>query len=209
VSVGKNEKWLKDNQVNYEKVYVHATHHANYYPNAQMIDLKLLFDAKTGQILGAQAVGKQGVDKRIDVLAVAQRAGMTVQDLEHLELSYAPPFGSAKDIINQAGFIATNLLKNDAKAIHFDEIDHLQDNQLLLDVRTLEERKQCGYIKNSINIPLNELRNRIHELPIDKEIVIYCQVGLRGYVAYRQLVNNGYSALNLIGGYRTYLFARQ
>lgn len=134
-SVGKNEKWLKANNIAYEKVYAHAGHHAGYYPNAQMIDMKLIFDPTTGKILGAQAVGKAGVDKRIDVIAVAQRAGMTIQDLEHLELTYAPPFGNAKDIVNQIAFVAGNIMKGEDRAIHFDEVDNLTDDQILVDVR--------------------------------------------------------------------------
>lgn len=166
-----------------------------------------MFSPETRKILGAQAVGKDGIDKRIDVMAVAQRAGMTVDQLEHLELTYAPPFGSAKDVINQAAFVANNLIKGDTKAIHFDEVEHLNENQILLDVRNPAELINVGYIKGAMNIPVDQLRQRLNELPKDKEIIIYCQVGLRGNVAYRQLVNNGFKARNLIGGYRTYSFA--
>ncbi|GHA51870.1 FAD-dependent oxidoreductase [Photobacterium aphoticum] len=202
-STGQNEKQLKRDGVRYEKVFVHTASHASYYPGAEVVSFKLLFDPETGKIFGAQAVGKDGVDKRIDIMAVAQRAGMTVEQLQHLELTYAPPFGSAKDVINQAAFVASNIMKGDATPIHFDEIDHLTDNQLLLDVRNPGELKQ-GYLAGAINIPVDQLRQRMNELPKDKEIVIYCQVGLRGNVAYRQLVNNGYKARNLIGGYKTY-----
>ncbi|MCD2151776.1 rhodanese-like domain-containing protein, partial [Vibrio parahaemolyticus] len=160
-----------------------------------------------GKILGAQAVGKDGIDKRIDVMAVAQRAGMTVEQLQHLELTYAPPYGSAKDVINQAAFVANNIIKGDATPIQFDEMDSLTDEQVLLDVRNPGELENVGFIKDAINIPVDQLRHRMDELPKDKEIVIYCQVGLRGNVAYRQLVNNGFKARNLIGGYRTYKFA--
>ncbi|MDG2664825.1 rhodanese-like domain-containing protein, partial [Vibrio parahaemolyticus] len=172
------------------------------------VSFKMLFDPVTGKILGAQAVGKDGVDKRIDVMAVAQRAGMTVEQLQHLELTYAPPYGSAKDVINQAAFVANNIIKGDATAIHYDEMDSLTEDQLLLDVRNPGELESVGYLEGAINIPVDQLRRRMHELPKDKEIVIYCQVGLRGNVAYRQLVNNGYKARNLIGGYRTLKFAR-
>ncbi|SJN52959.1 Coenzyme A disulfide reductase [Vibrio ruber DSM 16370] len=205
-STGKNEKQLKREGVAYQKVYVHTASHASYYPGAEVVSFKMLFDPKSGQIFGAQAVGKDGVDKRIDVMAVAQRAGMTVEQLQHLELTYAPPYGSAKDVINQAAFVANNLIKGDSTAIHFDEIDHLTDEQLLLDVRNPGEL-QNGYLEGAINIPVDQLRQRLNELPKDKEIIIYCQVGLRGNVAYRQLVNNGFRARNLIGGYRTYKFA--
>ncbi|MBY7909399.1 FAD-dependent oxidoreductase [Vibrio fluvialis] len=207
-STGKNEKQLKRAGIEYEKVYVHTASHASYYPGAEIVSFKMLFDPKSGKIFGAQAVGKDGIDKRIDVMAVAQRAGMTVEQLQHLELTYAPPYGSAKDVINQAAFVATNIMKGDAKAIHFDEIDSLTDEQVLLDVRNPDELQNVGYLPGAINIPVDQLRQRMNELPKDKEIIIYCQVGLRGNVAYRQLVNNGYKARNLLGGYRTYLFAK-
>lgn len=208
-STGKNEKQLKHEGVEYEKVYVHTASHASYYPGAETVSLKLLFAPSTGKIFGAQAVGKDGVDKRIDVLAVAQRAGMTVEQLQHLELTYAPPYGSAKDVINQAAFVANNIIKGDATPIHYDAIDDLNDEQLLLDVRNPGELKNVGYLEGAINIPVDQLRQRIGELPKDKEIIIYCAVGLRGNVAYRQLVNNGFKARNLIGGYRTYTFAQK
>lgn len=206
-STGKNEKTLKHEGISYEKVFVHTASHASYYPGAEIVSFKLLFSPETRKILGAQAVGKDGIDKRIDVMAVAQRAGMTVDQLEHVELTYAPPFGSAKDVINQAAFVANNLIKGDTKAIHFDEVEHLNENQILLDVRNPAELINVGYIKGAMNIPVDQLRQRLNELPKDKEIIIYCQVGLRGNVAYRQLVNNGFKARNLIGGYRTYSFA--
>lgn len=207
-STGKNEKQLKRENIAYEKVYVHTASHASYYPDAETVSFKMLFDPATGKILGAQAVGKDGVDKRIDVMAVAQRAGMTVEQLQHLELTYAPPYGSAKDVINQAAFVANNIMKGDATAIHFDEIDNLSENQILLDVRNPGELESVGFIEGAINIPVDQLRQRMNELPKDKEIVIYCQVGLRGNVAYRQLVNSGFKARNLLGGYRTYKFAK-
>ena len=206
-STGKNEKQLKREGVEYEKVYVHTASHASYYPGAEIVSFKMLFEPSTGKILGAQAVGKDGVDKRIDVMAVAQRAGMTVEQLQHLELTYAPPYGSAKDVINQAAFVASNIIKGDATPIHFDEVTNLNDNQVLLDVRNPAELENVGFISGAINIPVDQLRQRMNELPKDKEIIIYCQVGLRGNVAYRQLVNNGFKARNLIGGYRTFKFA--
>ncbi|MEF1280540.1 FAD-dependent oxidoreductase [Vibrio fortis] len=206
-STGKNEKQLKREGVEYEKVYVHTASHASYYPGAEIVSFKMLFEPSTGKILGAQAVGKDGVDKRIDVMAVAQRAGMTVEQLQHIELTYAPPYGSAKDVINQAAFVASNIIKGDATPIHFDEVTNLNDNQVLLDVRNPAELENVGFISGAINIPVDQLRQRMNELPKDKEIIIYCQVGLRGNVAYRQLVNNGFKARNLIGGYRTFKFA--
>ncbi|NOH43343.1 CoA-disulfide reductase [Vibrio cyclitrophicus] len=207
-STGKNEKQLKRDGIDYEKVFVHTASHASYYPGAEIVSFKMLFDPKNGKILGAQAAGKDGVDKRIDIMAVAQRAGMTVEQLQHLELTYAPPYGSAKDVINQAAFVATNIIKGDATPIHFDEIDNLGDDQLLLDVRNPDEMKTVGYIEGAVNIPVDQLRKRMNELPKNKEIIIYCQVGLRGNVAYRQLVHNGFKARNLIGGYRTYITAQ-
>ncbi|WP_264876033.1 FAD-dependent oxidoreductase [Vibrio agarivorans] len=207
-STGKNEKQLLREGIAFEKVYVHTASHASYYPGAETVSFKMLFDPQSRKILGAQAVGKDGIDKRIDVMAVAQRAGMTVDQLEHLELTYAPPFGSAKDVINQAAFVANNLIKGDIKAIHFNEIDNLTADQVLLDVRNPSELEDVGFIEGALNIPVDELRQRLDELPKDKEIVIYCQVGLRGNVAYRQLVNSGFKARNLLGGYRTYKFAQ-
>jgi len=206
-STGKNEKQLIRDNISYEKVYVHTASHASYYPGAETVSFKMMFDPKSGKILGAQAAGKDGIDKRIDIMAVAQRAGMTVDQLQHLELTYAPPFGSAKDVINQAAFVAANLMQGDIKAIHYNEVDTLTDQQVLLDVRNPGELKN-GFIEGAINIPVDELRGRMNELPKDKEIIIYCQVGLRGNVAYHQLVNNGFKARNLLGGYRTYLFAK-
>lgn len=208
-STGKNEKTLQREGIGYEKVYVHTASHASYYPGAEVVSLKLLFAPDSGKILGAQAVGKDGVDKRIDILAVAQRAGMTVEQLQHVELTYAPPYGSAKDVINQAAFVATNVMKGDVRAIHYHDIESLTDDQILLDVRNPGELESVGCFPNALNIPVDQLRQRINELPKEKEIVVACQVGLRGNVAYRQLVNNGFKARNLLGGYRTWKFAQQ
>ena len=207
-STGKNEKTLKREGIAFRKVYVHTASHASYYPGAEVVSFKMLYCPDTKKILGAQAAGKDGVDKRIDIMAVAQRAGMTIDQLQHLELTYAPPFGSAKDVINQAAFVANNIEKGDAKAIHFDELEHLTDQQLILDVRTPTEIEAVGTLAGAINIPVDELRQRMQELPKDKEIITLCAVGLRGNVAYRQLVNNGYKARNLIGGYRTLMFSK-
>ncbi|HIF9273145.1 FAD-dependent oxidoreductase [Photobacterium damselae] len=208
-STGKNEKQLQQQGMAYQKVYVHTASHASYYPGAETVSLKLLFETTSGKILGAQAVGKDGIDKRIDILAVAQRAGMTVEQLQHVELTYAPPYGSAKDVINQAAFVASNIIKGDATPIHYNELGQLTENQILLDVRNPGELKNMGFIKGAINIPLDQLRHRMNELPKEKEIIIYCAVGLRGNVAYRQLINNGYKARNLMGGYRTWKFSEK
>ncbi|MDB1126312.1 FAD-dependent oxidoreductase [Vibrio algarum] len=207
-STGKNEKTLKREGIPFKKIYVHTASHASYYPGAEIVSFKMLYCPDTKKILGAQAAGKDGVDKRIDIMAVAQRAGMTIDQLQHLELTYAPPFGSAKDVINQAAFVANNIENGDSRAIHFDELDTLTDDQLILDVRTPMEIQNFGTLDGAINIPVDELRPRMSELPKDKEIIILCAVGLRGNVAYRQLVNNGYKARNLIGGYRTLMFSK-
>jgi NADPH-dependent 2,4-dienoyl-CoA reductase/sulfur reductase-like enzyme/peroxiredoxin family protein/rhodanese-related sulfurtransferase/TusA-related sulfurtransferase len=203
---GLSEKALKRAGMAYEKVYVHPTSHAGYYPGATQLSLKLLFDPNNGRILGAQCVGANGVDKRIDVLAVAIRAGMTVYDLEKLELAYAPPFGSAKDPINYAGFVAANVLRREVRICHVPDVVNPGPRQLLLDVRTAPEVQQ-GTIPGSIHIPLDELRSRLGELPKDKEILVFCQVGLRGYLACRILSQNGFACRNLTGGYKTYGYA--
>ena len=200
---GVNEKILKRMNLNYEKVYIHANDHASYYPGATQISMKMLFDPKSGKILGAQAVGRQGVDKRIDVLAVALRAGMTVYDLENLELSYAPPYGSAKDPVNFLGFVACNTLKGDVKICHSDDIIKVEPDQIILDVRSFQET-QAGMISGAVNIPIDELRDRLNGLSKEKEYIAYCQVGLRGYLACRILTQHGFKCRNLSGGYQTY-----
>ena len=200
---GMSEKALKRAGMPYEKVYVHPASHASYYPGAQPMSLKLLFHPESGKVLGAQAVGADGVDKRIDVLAVAIRAGLSVFDLEELELSYAPPYGSAKDPINYAGFVAGNFLRGDVDLCPLEEIVDPRPNQQLLDVRTPAEVSKGG-IPGAMNIPVDELRDRLNELPRDKELLITCQVGLRGYLACRILKQHGFRCRNLSGGYRTY-----
>ncbi|MHC5103790.1 MAG: FAD-dependent oxidoreductase, partial [Planctomycetota bacterium] len=200
---GMNEKNLKRNGLPYEKIYVHPASHAGYYPGAMPISLKLLFDPKDGKILGAQAVGADGVDKRIDVIAVAMRAGLTVQDLKDLELSYAPPYGSAKDPVNYAGFVASNVISHDMPLCHAQDAMAPEDTQLLLDVRTPAE-VQAGTIPGAVNIPVDQLRDRLDELPKDKELLAFCQVGLRGYLATRILQQNGFNCRNLSGGYKTF-----
>ena len=201
-TTGLNEKTLKRLGKPYEKVYTHTADHATYYPGATQMSLKLLFSPLDGKIYGAQSVGTNGIDKRIDVLAVAIRAGMTVMDLQDLELSYAPPYGSAKDPVNYLGFVATNVINNDLRLWHSDELP-LQPDQVLLDVRTPTEVK-AGTIPGSVNIPVDELRERLGELSKDKELFVFCQVGLRGYVACRILTQKGFKCRNLPGGYKTY-----
>jgi NADPH-dependent 2,4-dienoyl-CoA reductase/sulfur reductase-like enzyme/rhodanese-related sulfurtransferase len=206
-STGHSEKSLRRQGRAYEKVYVHPGNHAGYYPGAFPVSFKLIFDPVTGQILGGQAFGKEGVDKRIDVLAVAMRAGLTVHDLEHLELTYAPPFGSARDVINQAGMVAANVIKGDERVCHTADILNISPEQFLLDVRNPGELTNIGAIPGAVNIPVDQLRQRLAELPKDKEILITCQVGLRGHVAYRLLANHGFNARNLSGGFKTYQIA--
>ncbi|NLO35302.1 MAG: FAD-dependent oxidoreductase [Clostridiaceae bacterium] len=204
-STGLNEKQLKRDQIPYEKTYVHPLDHAGYYPGAIQMSLKMLFDPASGRILGAQAVGVNGVEKRIDVLATAQRLGATVMDLEKLELAYAPPYSSAKDPVNMLGFTAHNIIKGDVKVFHYHDVAGLDMTEaLLVDVRTPEEFA-LGSINEAINIPLDEIRQRIQELPKDKKIYILCQVGLRGYLAARILTQLGYGQVyNLSGGYKLY-----
>lgn len=202
-TTGLNEKLLKRNGIACEKIYVHPASHAGYYPGAMQMSLKVLFAPETGKLLGAQAVGADGVDKRIDVIAVAMRAGLTVQDLQHLELCYAPPYGSAKDPVNYAGFVATGVMNGDMPICHAAEAVKPEANQLLLDTRTAAE-VQNGTIPGAVAIPLDELRGRLNELPKDKEILAFCQVGLRGYLACRILMQHGFTCRNLSGGYKTY-----
>lgn len=201
---GHSEKQLKARGVAYHRIYLHPANHATYYPGAQPLHLKLLFSPE-GRILGAQAVGGAGVDKRIDVLAVAQRTGLTVHDLEDLELCYAPPFGSAKDPVNMAGFVAGNFLKGDVAHWEPEELASAKD-ALLVDVRSPQEFAQ-GSIPGAINRDLDELRDWLEDLPQDRELLVFCQVGIRGYAACRLLTQRGFKARNLSGGYRRWQMA--
>ena len=200
---GLSEASLVRKGLPYRRVYVHPADHATYYPGAHPITLKLLFAPEGGRILGAQAVGMAGVDKRIDVLAVALRAGLTVFDLEDLELCYAPPFGSAKDPVNMVGFVAANVLRGDVALWEPEELATLGDDRMLLDVRTFQEFG-TGSIPGAVCMPVDELRDRLEDLPRDRELLVFCQVGLRGYVAARLLVQKGFRVRNLSGGYRRY-----
>ncbi len=202
---GASEKVLRRANRPFRKVYIHPAHHAGYYPGAEGMVLKLLFDPTTGQILGAQGTGGAGVDKRIDVLAVAIQAKMTVFDLEEMELAYAPQFGSAKDPINMLGFVAGGLLRGEHPQIDLETVlaDSSAEKPFLLDVRTAQEFAN-GHIPGAVNIPVDDLRSRLQELPQDRKIAVYCQVGQRGYIATRILVQKGFSAANIGGGYKTY-----
>lgn len=196
---GLSEKALKRMGRSYEKVYLHPTHHAGYYPGAERMSLKLLFEPESGKLLGAQAVGMSGVDKRTDVLAIAIQAGMTVFDLEEAELAYAPQFGAAKDPINMAGFIAAGVVRGDAKVAHLADLA----GAAVLDVRTQEEFDR-GHIPGAVNLPIDELRARLGEVHRDERTIAYCQLGQRGYLATRILAQAGYDVANLSGGYMTY-----
>ena len=202
---GASEKALRRTGRPYRKIYVHPAHHAGYYPGAEQMTLKVLFDPESGSLLGAQAVGGAGVDKRIDMLAVAIQAGMTVFDLEEVELAYAPQYGSAKDPINMAGFVAAGMLRGEHPQVDIETIIAAPANQrpFVLDVRTPHEFA-AGSIPGAVNIELDELRSRLHEIPRDREIAVYCQVGQRGYLATRILRQRGRSAANIGGGYKTF-----
>jgi NADPH-dependent 2,4-dienoyl-CoA reductase/sulfur reductase-like enzyme/rhodanese-related sulfurtransferase len=201
-STGANEKTLQRLGWDYSKVYLHPGHHVGYYPNAKPIDLKLLFSNQDGQILGAQAVGEEGAEKRIDVIAMALQTGATVFDLEEAELCYAPQFGAAKDPVNMAGMIAANALRGDAPLVYWQQLADLNGG-LLLDVRNVDEF-EAGHVEGAVNIPLAQLRDRLPELNPEQEIWVYCQVGQRGYYATRALRLNGFNACNLSGGFKTY-----
>lgn len=195
---GMSEKVLRGKKLDYQKVYLHPTDHAGYYPGAEQMVMKLLFAPDTGKILGAQAVGTSGVDKRIDILAMAIQAEMTVFDLEEAELCYAPQYGHAKDPVNMAGFIASGVIRGDQPIV---QADALSDDLFLLDVRTEGEFAK-GHIPGATNIPVEQLRERLDELPVDQKIAAYCQVGQRGYLATRILLQNKLDAANVSGGYR-------
>lgn len=203
-AAGLNEKTLIDKNIKFEKIYIGANSHAGYYPGAQELMIKLLFNPDNGKILGAQIIGKDGADKRIDIIATAIKHDLTVFDLEELELAYAPPYGSAKDPINMIGYVASNVVKGDMKTYHFEEIKNIT-NETLLDVRTDLEYDN-GNIKGSVNIPVDELRDRLNELDKTKKIIVYCKSGLRAYLASRILTENGYDVYNMSGGYEFYKF---
>lgn len=189
---------------NFEKVHVYVKSHAGYYPGAQNMWLKLLFDKDSGQLLGAQGFGAEGVDKRIDVLSAAIRARMTVSDVTELELCYAPPFGAAKDPVNIAAYAAQNIVDRIVPVVHVEQLANRDpETEIILDVRTQKEREQ-GAIKGSVHIPLNELRGRLAELPKDKSLIVHCASGMRSYLACRILIQNGYRCRNLSGGYLFY-----
>ncbi|MFA6769894.1 MAG: FAD-dependent oxidoreductase, partial [Bacteroidales bacterium] len=209
-STGASGKWLKKEGVDYIASFTHSSSHAGYYPNALPISIKIVFSPKDGRLLGAQVVGFDGVDKRIEMLAMVVKSRGTIYDLMEIEHAYAPPYSSAKDPVNMAGFVADNILKGKVKIVHWrDAFNSKPENDILLNVNTLDEHK-LGSIPGSINIPVDSLRERLSELPKDKRIIIYCAVGLRGYIAYRILAQNGFENIfNLSGGYKTYSIANE
>lgn len=215
---GLSEKVLRKAGTPFEKIYIHPANHAGYYPGAKQMSIKLLFEPDGGRLLGAQAVGRDGVDKRMDVLAVAIKAGMTVFDLEELELAYAPQFGSAKDPVNMAGFVAAGVVRGDHPVAHCSDLapglvaegdqsdgerEGNAQRDLILDVRTPSEFA-AGFVPGAVNVPVDELRSRLGELDPARPIIAYCQVGMRGYLATRILMQNGFKVRNLSGGYTTY-----
>lgn len=204
-STGLNEEQLKQKKINYEKIYLCPANHASYYPNASTLNIKVFFDKDNYQILGAQIVGESGVDKRIDIIAIAIQAKLPIYELAKAELSYAPPFGSAKDPINMIGYISENLKNKLVEQFHIEDIESLKKdkNNLFIDVRS-EDEYQNGHIDGAINIPLDELRNHLNEIDKNKMLCINCQSALRSYIACRILSQYGFKCKHLSGGYRIY-----
>lgn len=202
-TTGINEKLAKTLNLDYEKIYLHPNNHATYYPNASQISIKVLYEKNSKEILGAQAIGIDGVDKFIDTIATTLKFNGTIDDLAELELAYAPPYLSAKSPANMVGFIGQNIEENLFTQIFVDELENFNpEHHFLIDVR---EEVECinNVLKNSINIPLTKLRNSLNSIPKDKEIWVYCAVGLRGYLACRFLSQNGYNVKNIAGGIKT------
>jgi NADPH-dependent 2,4-dienoyl-CoA reductase/sulfur reductase-like enzyme/rhodanese-related sulfurtransferase len=197
---GASEKAMTKAGIEYEKLYIHPANHVSYYPGAEQMHIKLLFSKPEGKVLGAQIIGSDGVDRRIDVVAVAIRAGLTVFDLQELELAYAPPYGSGKDAVNMAGFAASNILEGTVEVVHWNQLD---ENDYILDVRSAGEFRR-GHVSSAIHIPVDEIRNRLAELPNNAFINVYCATGVRSYIACRILMQNGFIARNVSGGYVNY-----
>lgn len=205
-STGLNSRQLDELGLPYHNAIIHASNHAGYYPGASPMAFKLLFSPE-GAIYGAQLVGLEGVDKRVDVVATAIHGRLTVFDLEELELAYAPPYGTARDPVNLIGFLAGNMLRGDLKTINWNQVNDLDRNQFtILDVRE-EEELTLGQIEGALHLPLSQLRQRMQEVPRGKTILVYCQVGQRGYFASRALAQAGFDVINLNGGYKTYSHA--
>lgn len=205
---GLNAHQLDEAGIQYMSTVTHSPSHAGYYPGSVPMTIKLLWAPDSGKLLGVQIVGVSGVDKRLDVLATALRAGMTVCDLEELELAYAPPYGSAKDPVNVAGFVAANVLRGDMKIVQWSEVEEAkQRGDVILDVRTRAEFA-AGCMDGAVHIPIDDLRNRLDELPKDRRILVYCAVGFRAYIGCRILMHYGYDAYNVTGGWKIYEHTR-
>jgi NADPH-dependent 2,4-dienoyl-CoA reductase/sulfur reductase-like enzyme/peroxiredoxin family protein/rhodanese-related sulfurtransferase/TusA-related sulfurtransferase len=200
---GANEKTLLRDKIAYQKVYLHPGQHAGYYPGATPLHLKVLFAPDSGKLLGAQVVGFGGVDKRIDVLAMALAAGMSIEDLQDAELAYAPPYGSAKDPVNMAGFIGGNMRKGDIAVWYAEDFPARTADGVVLDVRGAGDF-EVGHVPGALNIPLHEIRSRVKELPAGKPIYLYCKVGFRSYLALRALRQRGHEVKTLAGGFDTF-----
>jgi NADPH-dependent 2,4-dienoyl-CoA reductase/sulfur reductase-like enzyme/rhodanese-related sulfurtransferase len=205
--VGLNEKMLKETEIDYEKAYLHPLNHAGYYPGGNKLAMKLLFGKTDGKILGAQVLGGDGAEKRIDVISTVIHFGGTVFDLEKLELTYAPPYGSAKDPINMAGFIASNIVKGKVKTYHWHDVDELiKTGEFFMDVRR-DDEYEVTTIRNAVHIPELGMRDRLEKLPRDKPIYSFCQEGFRAYISQQNLLQREYDVLNLVGGFKTYVMA--
>lgn len=204
-ATGINEKTAKRLGIAYEKSFTYSSNHASYYPGAQSMSIKTLYDPQSGSILGAQIVGREGVDKRLDVFATAIRAHMKASDLAQLELSYAPPYNSAKDPVNIAGFVIENIRSALVHVFHWHDVKNLAADATItrIDVRTPAEYER-GHVEGWINFPLDDIRKRLGELDKTKPVYLMCQIGLRGYIASRILVQHGFTVYNLSGGYRLY-----
>jgi len=204
-TTGINEAAAIKAGLDYEKLVLSPASHAGYYPGGSIMTIKLLYEKESLRILGAQIVGGEGVDKRIDVIATAIRAGLSVLELQELELAYAPPFSSAKDPVNLAGFMADNIVNGRVKQFHWDEIPALREDEgaFLLDSRTVGEYAR-GYAEGFVNIPLDQIRDRIGEIEPGKRVYVMCQSGLRSYIACRMISQLGYDCYNFSGGYRFY-----
>ena len=204
-TTGLNEQAAKKSGIDCDKVYLSPSSHASYYPGGTMMTMKVLFEKGSYRLLGAQIIGYDGVDKRIDVLATAMNAGMSALELKDLDLAYAPPYSSAKDPVNMAGFMIDNIEKGTLKQFFWNEVGELPDDDsvVLLDARTPEEYER-GHINGFVNIPLDELRDRISEIRKGLPVYVMCQSGLRSYLACRILMQNGFDCYNFSGGYRLY-----
>jgi rhodanese-related sulfurtransferase len=200
---GLSEKAARRAGIDHSVIHLHPASHAGYYPGAETLTLKVVFASDTGRILGAQAVGRDGVDKRIDVIATAIYGGLTVSDLMNLELAYAPQFGSAKDAVNQAGYVGDNVLAGRTPTVQWHELDERQAaGAVLVDVRTADEHN-AGAIPGAVLIPVDELRDRLDEITAT-DVIVHCKVGQRGHTATQILRSHGISASNLDGGYLTW-----